>query len=368
MPRRGVRAIGIVLILPAVALGIWQLVLPSWQTMRFSFYSLPGFARGPGRFLGLESYLGPWDDWTVAVTSLIGVAAFLVVGLVGLVLGVLTVRAQGRARLAVRAVLGVTMILYAPIGLGLALRTDIRGGSDAQLLFWILGVVLLPIGSALTAVVIAAALRPDGTTEPRERVRTVAVMFGLGLVTALALALQMLAFPAVVIGNGADTLGQAIYRYGFQFLDVARAAAISTAMLTVLAVLGVLVTVVLLMLRLRVELIPDEPAALADDRSPDHSLGSAGGSRLGPCPADSGRLSRAGPRVGVRACGARSRGAVGDRCRRRGPEHLAAAGRSPPPSRCWWVHWPASRSARCDRSARAARRCSCCLPPACSSA
>ena len=88
-------------------------------------------------------------------------------------------------------------------------------------------------------------------------------MFGLGLVTALALALQMLAFPAVVIGNGADTLGQAIYRSGFQFLDVARAAAISTAMLTVLAVLGVLVTVVLLMLRLRVDLITEEPAAAA---------------------------------------------------------------------------------------------------------
>ncbi len=129
------------------------------------------------------------------------------------------------------------------------------------------GVALLPIGSALTAVVIAAALRPDGTTEPRARVRTAAVMFGLGLVTALALALQMLAFPAVVIGNGADTLGQAIYRIGFQFLDVARAAAISTAMLAVLAVLGVIVTVVLLMLRLRVDLIPDEPAAAADDRS-----------------------------------------------------------------------------------------------------
>ena len=35
--------------------------------------------------------------------------------------------------------------------------------------FWILSVALLPIGSALTAVVIAAALRPDGTTEPRAR-------------------------------------------------------------------------------------------------------------------------------------------------------------------------------------------------------
>ena len=120
----------------------------------------------------------------------------------------------------------------------------------------------------------------------------------------------MLAFPAVVIGNGADTLGQAIYRSGFQFLDIARAAAISTAMLAVLAVLGVLVTVVLLMLRLRVDMIPEEPAAAADGRSRS-CLGPAGRSCLG-LPADPGRLSRGGPRVGVRACGARSRGTVRD--------------------------------------------------------
>ena len=99
--------------------------------------------------------------------------------------------------------------------MGLALRTDIRGGSDAQLLFWILSVALLPIGSALTALVIAAALRPDGTTDAPGARRTAVVMFGLGLVTALALALQMLAFPAVVIGNGANTPGQAIYRSAF---------------------------------------------------------------------------------------------------------------------------------------------------------
>ncbi|HSU37162.1 MAG TPA: hypothetical protein VLJ88_16015 [Propionibacteriaceae bacterium] len=266
MPRNGVRAIGILLLLPAVALGLWQLVLPSWQTVRFSVYSVPGFARGPSRFLGLESYLGPWDDWTVAVTALIGVAAFALVGLVGGLLGVLTARAQGTTRVAVRAALGVMMILFAPVGVGLALRTDLRGGPDAQLLFWIMSVALLPIGSALTAVVVAAALRPGGTTAPRAVVRTVVVMFGLGLVTALALALQMLAFPAVVIGNGADTLGQAIYRYGFQFLDVARAAAISTVMLAVLAVLGVIVTVALLMLRLRVDLIPADPAAAPDRR------------------------------------------------------------------------------------------------------
>ena len=146
MPRNGVRAIGILLLLPVVALGIWQLVLPSWQTVRFSVYSLPGFARGPSRFLGVESYLGPWDDWVVALTSLIGVAAFLVVGLVGVLLGVLLARAQGTLRVTVRAVLGVMLILYAPVGVGLALRTDIRGGSDAQLLLWIMSVALLPIG------------------------------------------------------------------------------------------------------------------------------------------------------------------------------------------------------------------------------
>jgi hypothetical protein len=80
----------------------------------------------------------------------------------------------------------------------------------------------------------------------------------------------------VVIGNGADTLGQAIYRSGFQFLDTARAAAISTAMLAVLALLGVIVTAALLMLRLRVDLIPEEPASVSSTGTPIAETPTAG--------------------------------------------------------------------------------------------
>ena len=68
-------------------------------------------------------------------------------------------------------------------------------------------------------------------------------MFGLGLVTALALALQMLAFPAVVIGNGADTLGQAIYRYGVPVPGCRAGGGDQHGHAGVLAVLGVIVTV-----------------------------------------------------------------------------------------------------------------------------
>ena len=144
-----------ILLLPAAVIGVWQVLLPSWQTVRLSLFSVPGWGRGQSRFLGLEAYLGPRDDWLVGFGALVGVAVFLVVSLVGLLVGALTARAHGATRLAVRAVLGVTMIIYAPIGIGLTLRTGLRGVPDAQALFWILCVAMLPITSALTAVVIA---------------------------------------------------------------------------------------------------------------------------------------------------------------------------------------------------------------------
>jgi hypothetical protein len=260
---RGSRIAGGLLLIPAVAVGVWQVLVPAIQTVRTSLFTVDfSGRRGGGEFRGLEAYVEPGGRWLAAGTSLIGLGAFVVTGAIGLVVGVLAAHASQPTRLAVRALVGVMTVLYAPIGIGLALRAQIPGLSGVQLLFWVLCVALLPIGSALVALAVMAAARPDGKAGTGRRMAAVLLVLALGLGTTLALGLQMLGVPGIVVGS-VGTLGGLIYRSTFELLDIAQGAAISTVMLVPLSLLGVVVTILLLALRFRVELAPGLPRRFA---------------------------------------------------------------------------------------------------------
>jgi ABC-type sugar transport system permease subunit len=260
--RTGSRIIGGLLLIPALAAGVWQLLVPAIQTVRASFFAVTIDGRRSGRFRGLAAYVEPGGDWLAIGNSLIGLGAFVVAGTIGLAVGVLAGRASLPARLAVRALLGVMTVLYAPVGVGLALRAELRGLTGAQLLFWVLCVALLPLGSALTALTVMSAVRPEGTAGTQRRFATVTLLAVLGLAVTLALGLQMAGLPTLVAGP-LKTLGGLIYSATFQYLNVARGAAISTVMLVLLGLLGIVVTVVLLGLGFRVELASGPPRRYA---------------------------------------------------------------------------------------------------------
>lgn len=265
------RVFGWLLMLPAGGLGIWQLLIPAGRTVWTSLFrtrGLPG-GDGPGQFLGLEAYADAELVGPVLLGLVVGLPAFLVAGLVGVAIGGLAAGASEGLRLAVRGVLGVLVVLYAPIGLALALRVVWRAGLGVSFLVPVLVLVILPVGTALVALVVMAAAAPDRAGAGGGRIGSVALVVGLGVVTALALGLQTFGLPAVIGMTGETALpGGLIYQGGFQRLDLSAAAAVSTVLLVILALLGVLVTVVLLAIGARVELTEARSRARVDAYGP----------------------------------------------------------------------------------------------------
>lgn len=262
--------------LPAVVLGIVQIVVPAGRTVWTSLFQTRPFGGGAerGRFLGLEAYAEAELVEPLLLGLVVGLPAFFVAGLAGVAIGSMATVASEGLRLAVRGVLGVLVVLYAPIGIGLALRF----GGDRDLgfgfLVYVLGLVVLPVGTALAALVTMAAAGPDGVTPTGRRGATVALVVGVGLVAAVALGLQFFGLPATVTNVSQDGAlpGTLIYLRGFQLFDLSAAAAVSTVLLVLLALLGVVVTVLLLTARVRVELAP---------RTPPGAPGPTGNSGLG---------------------------------------------------------------------------------------
>lgn len=267
------RVLGWLLMLPAVGLGIWQIVVPAGQTVWTSLFQtrgLPG-GDGPGQFLGLEAYADAELVGPVLLGLMIGLPAFLVAGLLGVLIGGLAAGASEGLRLAVRGVLGVLVMLYAPIGLALALRMAWRADVGVSFLVTALVLVMLPPGTALAALAAMAAAAPDRSESGGgRRVGPVALVVGLGVVIALALGLQTFGLPVAVAGVTRESTlpGGLIYSRGFQFFDLSTAAAVSTVLLVILALSGVLVTVVLLVIGARVELTAARPRVRADTYGP----------------------------------------------------------------------------------------------------
>ena len=114
------RVLGLLLVLPAMALAVWQLVIPAVQTVWASFFAMRLTRPGRGQFLGLEAYRELDVAGAIWHDALVGLVAWFVASAVGLSVGLLESQASRRIRLAVRAVLGATVVLYAPVGIALA--------------------------------------------------------------------------------------------------------------------------------------------------------------------------------------------------------------------------------------------------------
>ena len=130
------------------------------------FQTRPFGDGGTGRFLGLEAYAEAELVGPVLLGLVVGLPAFVVAGLAGVAIGALAAGASDGLRLAVRGVLGVLVVLYAPIGIGLALRLAGRGDFGIGFLITTVVLVVLPVGTALVALAVMAAAGLTASRRP----------------------------------------------------------------------------------------------------------------------------------------------------------------------------------------------------------
>lgn len=260
------RVLGWLCLVPAVGVGVWQLLVPSAQTVIGSFYR-SRLGSGGGEFVGLRGYEAlPELVRPLLLGALIGLPGFVIAGGLGVLVGGLAARSTGPLRLAVRILLGMLLVSYAPIGIALALRTDARGELGLGTLLYGVVVAALPLVFGVSAAIVMA-VDPFTTARPEPTGRvggksglTLVMLLVVGLLTAVATGIQLLGMPLAMTGGGprntTQTPGLLIYQLAARQFALDRAFAISTVLLVVLALLGVLVTVLLVTSPLRVEFRP----------------------------------------------------------------------------------------------------------------
>jgi hypothetical protein len=162
-----------------------------------------------------------------------------------------TAHLAGRhARLAVRLGLAVPMVCLTPAVIALASLVgfwqDVPEGPRA---IGVAGLSTFGLACGLATTAYLAVLRRGGPT--RASVATGAAVAGIGALATVAVALQMFAYPAGMLGR--DTPVMDIYENGLRLLDVGGGSAVSTVLGVLLGLLGLGAAAVIIRTGLRVE-------------------------------------------------------------------------------------------------------------------
>ena len=261
--RSGRRALGMLLLLPAVLCWLTILVLPTLQTAIKSLQEsgLPGSA---GRFVGLENYSrlfdAPMAGKAVWLTITIMLVRLFIVTLAPLLLA-LAARAFGRPlRLVLRLLTSIPLALYAPVPFAFSAllllnpQTGLFGKTAgftltepaaARLVFILLdGLMTFGIACAVGTAVYLAVLRgaEESTGSQKTSARPLLMAWLVMAFTAAALALQSFTLSYLLHGGGplgaTTTLAMLQYNAGFMRFDFGGAAAASALALVPLLLLG----------------------------------------------------------------------------------------------------------------------------------
>lgn len=230
----GARAVGALLILPAMIMLMVHMVWPSIRTVRESFSDGNFFDKTP-EFVGLRNY----GEAVVQLGSSVGFGLVIVVlpWLISVVLGLgIALSSRGSQQVATlgRALTGVVMALFLPVVAYAGLVRSADGRPGGMLALVISGLVMGTAGATgLQALLFSAVLR-------RSRPATgVLVVSALGAMTAMALSLQVFIPGFVGGGFGRHYLPAVeLYRTGFGRMALGQATAMSTLIGLVLGGLG----------------------------------------------------------------------------------------------------------------------------------
>lgn len=266
---RSYRAPGMLLAVPAVLTGVVTLVVPTVQTIWRSFQRGGGLLGGHGKFDGLHNYtslLGEGRFWSALGMSLsLAVIPLLVALLVGPLLAAALDRAGTWPRRAGRVLLSLPPVVFSPVAVAAAWNASDGGiatmfgrprGADMPFftLPLITAAATFGLVCALAMVVFLPVLRG------RHEGRLTPTMIAVGAITALAtiaVALQAFSF-GMVSGGTHRTLATLQVGLAFQTLNHGEGSALATVTGLLLAVLGVLATIVAVRTGLRIGLAPTE--------------------------------------------------------------------------------------------------------------
>jgi ABC-type sugar transport system permease subunit len=265
--------LGFVFMLPAViACGMSQLLLSVGTLMT----GMQKVSVGPSVFIGGANYarlLQLPAFWKASGFSLETLLVYLLA--VALVPALLAWGASSlglKLRLALRVLFTIPVALFFPVGLALVWRIALLSGSDftggpypslmsqpalaGNLLLFLDGLSIFGLGCGLGLAIFLPVFR--GAQSGRRPWMALLATWAILMLAAAAAALQSFAFSHVITGGGpaGSTTGLVLYIYdvSFRFLQIGSGAAVSTMLLGLLMVLGLLAGVIVILSRLRVGL------------------------------------------------------------------------------------------------------------------
>jgi len=248
------------LVLPLAALVVAYL-LPTLRTIELSFQSGNPFSDEPAS-TDPENYseIAGDVDFLQGFVSVSSLALGLVIA--GAVIAPLVAwclhSAGSGVRMAARIVWGLAAIAFAPAAMTVAWVLEHMGSgtafSDATIMEWAALISGVVFGSGV--LVALAAFR--GGAEPAKPAKAVVTAAGLTAFALTAASLQTFTFPYIggVPSPPAATPLSHVFRDGFQLFDSGRAAARSTVLLAILAVLGLGAALLFILTRTRIEVSP----------------------------------------------------------------------------------------------------------------
>lgn len=278
--RQGWRiGLGLLLLAPAGLCCLATLALPTLQTLITSLQKVS--LKGAATFVGLDNYayffeLKTLGD-TLGFTLLLAVGRVLMVILVPLLLAVAVNEFGRKTRLGLRLLFSLPLALFAPVAMALSWRLFLspRFGlfeqgrpwlADPELAPWaLIGIDALSffgLACGLGLVVYLMALRGAGdapATWPQVRA-PLFVAWALTVLATIALSLQefSLAFLLTGGGPGNRTVNLALLQYktSFQMLNFGVGSTISSLLLFILMLLGLIAGVLIIAMGLQLETIP----------------------------------------------------------------------------------------------------------------
>ena len=261
------RAIGVLLALPAVVLTVLTLVIPTFRTVGTSMRSESLIRGGRSADVGFDNYSTVFEDpvfWpSVGFAISLALLPILVVLVVTPLVAAAVDWAGGWARWAVRVVLSAAIVVFSPVALSLAWQRDLA--ADLRLLTDVdeAGGVLRSAVLMMTFGVVCAVgvlLFLPAFRARRKLWPTLFTVAGLAVPGMLAAGLQQFTVPYVMTGFGPEneTLTPVgfLFRTAFQADRLGEAAAVSTVLLVLLALLGVGTVLVVVLTRLRLQVGP----------------------------------------------------------------------------------------------------------------
>jgi ABC-type sugar transport system permease subunit len=267
-PRPGRVVLGLLLVLPALALLGWSYVWPTIWNVQKSFTDAQ-LLRGPAHGVGIANYRALFQGTgflpAVGYALTLAVVPLLLVAVVAPALAWAAHRTGTAARWVVRVALAVPLVAYAPTAMALGWVLDhvdvrshdvyLKSAGDVRTALW-LGTSGLVCAVGVTAYL--AALRRRDPARPTWPAAL--VVGGLLTLAVLAIALQQIAYPYLLIRAAGPKARQTpallILQVFGERLNVGLGAAASTLLLVLLGMAGLAAAVLILVSRLRIEFDP----------------------------------------------------------------------------------------------------------------